>query len=115
MIKKDYKCYGGMHIDELVQFAACNYHTYELVPIIRKRKFYLDYDHYVLDVGQTTDEHERAFKQLHAKCIADAESICGPGRAVLSGSWGKKNNFVRYSLHLVRRIFSFATMRRPSQ
>ena len=52
--------------------------------------------------------------ELHVKAVADAESVCGPGRAVLSGSWGqqkiikdKETNEViakkiKYSLHLVR-------------
>jgi hypothetical protein len=79
-----------MHIDDLVQFAACNYHTYEIIPTSRKQKFYLDCDHDVLDAGQTVEEQERAFKKRQAECIANAESICGPMRAVLSGPWGKK-------------------------
>ncbi len=47
------------------------------------------------------------------KAVTDAESVCGPGRAVLSGSWVQKNitddetneviaTKIKYCLHLVR-------------
>ena len=46
--------------------------------------------------------HDAALADLQAKACADAESVCGPGRAVLSGCWGRKADKVKYSIHLVR-------------
>jgi hypothetical protein len=94
--------YGGMTGDDLAKFASADRHAYEIVPTSRKRKFYLDYDQEVHDTQQGTDVHDAALSDLQAKACADAVSVCGPGRAVLSGSWGVKHDKVKYSVHLVR-------------
>ena len=99
---KNGRLYGGMPVEELVEFAAHNRHLYEIVPTIWKRKFYIEYDKEVVNAGRSIEEHERDFKRLHEKGLADAENICGPGRAVMSGSWGHKGDNVKYSLHVVR-------------
>jgi len=94
--------YGGMSADELAEFASADRHAFEIVPTDRRRKFYLDYDHEVEDTNQSAEVHDAALADLQAKACADAESVCGPGRAVLSGSWGVKGAKVKYSIHLVR-------------
>jgi len=45
--------------------------------------------------------HDAALADLQAKACADAESVCGPGRADLSGCWGYKAYKLKYSIHLV--------------
>jgi hypothetical protein len=94
--------YSVIRGDELTDLLSHNRHGYEIVPTTRKRKFYIEYDVEVLDTDQPAEEHERAFDELQAKGVADAESICGPGRAVLSCSWGKKAKNIKYNLHVVR-------------
>ena len=95
--------YGAAEAQKVAELAGRgNHHLYELIPGDRKRKFYLEYDKHVPDDGRPPEEHQRAFEELQAKAVADAERLCGPGRAVLSGSWGKKEDYIRYSLHLVR-------------
>jgi hypothetical protein len=83
--------YGVMPGDDADDFMAFDRHAVEIIPTSRRRKFYLDYDVDVPDTDQPTDAHDRALLELQAKAVADAESVCGPGRAVLSGSWGKKS------------------------
>ncbi len=90
MHTKNGRLYGGMPVEELVKFAAHNRHAYEIVPTTRKHNFYIEYDKNVVNTGQSLEEHERAFKRLQEKGLADAESICGPGRAVMSGFWGTR-------------------------
>jgi hypothetical protein len=46
--------------------------------------FYLDYDIEVNNTNQDPDVHDAALADLQAKACADAESMCRPGRAVLS-------------------------------
>jgi hypothetical protein len=91
-----------MQRDELVNFAKENRHAFEIIVTSRKRKFYLDFDNDAPDDGMPPEDHQRAIVELQAKAIADAERLCGPGHAVLSGSWAKKGDHIRYSLHLVR-------------
>ena len=101
-IKEGYR-YGGMSADDLLRFLTVNRHTYEIIATDRKRKFYLDYDHYMDNTDQSAEVHDAALAELQAKACTDAESVCGPGRAVLSGSWGLVDgNKVKYSVHLVR-------------
>jgi hypothetical protein len=77
--------YGGMTGDDLAVFASLDRHAFEIVPTDRRRKFYLDYDTEVHNNNQGADVHDAALADLQAKACADAESVCGPGRAVLSG------------------------------
>ncbi len=81
---KDGYRYGGMTADDLAQFASADRHAFEIVPTDRRRKFYLDYDIEVHNTNQDPDVHDAALADLQAKACADAESVCGPGRAVLS-------------------------------
>ena len=46
--------------------------------------------------------HNTALADLQANACTDAESVCRPGRAVLSDSWGVKVPKVKYNIHLVR-------------
>ncbi len=82
---KDGYRYGGMPGEDLAVFAAVDRHAFEIVPTYRRRKLYLDYDIEVHNTNQGADVHDAALADLQAKACADAESVCGPGRAVLSG------------------------------
>jgi len=94
--------YGRIPVEELVHFAAHNRHLYEIVRTTRKLKFYTEYDKEMVNTGQSPEEHEWVFKRLQEKGLADAESICGNERAVLSGSWRDKGDNVKCSLDVVR-------------
>jgi len=91
-----------MSADDLAEFASADRHAFEIVPMGRMRKFYLDYDHEVEGTNQSAEVHDAALAGLQAKACADAERVCGPGRAVLSDSWGVKGPKVKYNIHLVR-------------
>ena len=84
--KKHGRRYGAMHYDEVAEIYKANHRAYEIIHASRKRKFYLDFDNDVPDDGRPPKEHQRVFEELQAKVISDAERICGPGRAILSGS-----------------------------
>jgi hypothetical protein len=99
---KDGCRYGGMTGNDLAVFASLDRHAFEIVPTDRKRKFYLDYDIEVHNTNQDPDVHDAALADLQAKACVDAESVCGPGRAVLSRCRGHKADKVKYSIHLVR-------------
>ena len=94
--------YGVMPREGIATFVMFNSNAVETIPTNRKRKFYLDYGVVVPDTDQLAEEHDRALLELQVKVVADAESVCGPGRAVLSVSRGKKDGKIKYSLHLVR-------------
>lgn len=79
-----------------------NYNAHEMVPENRRRKFYMEYDILEPDVTLPDDHHQARFRELQAKAVADAESVCGPGIAVLSGSWGHYQGQIKYSVHVVR-------------
>ena len=99
---KKQRHYGVMPAEDVAMFVMFNRNAFEIMPINRRRKFYMDYDVVVTDTDQTAEEHDRVLLELQAKVVADAESVCGPGRAVLSGSWGKKDGKIKYSLHVIR-------------
>ena len=73
-----------MHGDDMAEFASVNRHAFEIVPTDCKRRFYLDYDIEVHNTNQDSEVHDAALADLQAKACFDAESGCGPGRAVLS-------------------------------
>ena len=84
------RCYGvmpGADIEALLMF---NRHAFKILPTNRRRKFYLDYDIEVPGTNQPDEEHDRVLLELQDKAVTDVESVCGPGRAVLSGSWGEE-------------------------
>ncbi len=88
--------------DDQAVFASVDCHAFEIAPTDRKRKFYLDYDIEVHNTNQGAEVHAVALADLQAKACADVESVCGPGRAVLSGCWGHKDDKVKFLIHLVR-------------
>jgi hypothetical protein len=91
-----------MSADDLGEFASIDRHAFEIVPTSRRRKFYLNYDHDMENTHQSVEVHDAALAGLQADACADAESVCGPGRAVFSGSWGVMGPKVKYSILLVR-------------
>jgi len=95
-----YGVFEALEAAELVEDG--DHHLYELIPKKYKRKFYLDYDTNVPNDKTTVEEHLRALEELQKKVVADAELLCGHGHAVFFGSWGVKENYMRYSLHMVR-------------
>ena len=99
---KNGRKYGAMSLEELVPFIATNRHAYEIVPTGRKRKFYLEYDVVEPDTLPTEQEKGGRFEELLSKAVADAERVCGPGHAVLSGSYGMYKGGIKYSVHIVR-------------
>ena len=99
---KNGRRYGVIPVDELVVFASSDRSAFEIVPTQRRRKCYLDFDHEAPNTHQPDEYHDRVFKDMIDKAVADVESVCGPGIAVLSGSWGVDGDNIKYSLHLVR-------------
>jgi hypothetical protein len=93
--------YGAMHRDELIEFIEDNKHAFKIIPTRHKKKFYLEYDHVVPYEGQAPEETQRAFEELQARALAVAERIRGSGRAILSGSWEKKRDQIKYSRRLM--------------
>ena len=88
---------------KLLELISKNVHAYEIIPTDRRRKVYLEYDIVQPNNGESAAHCDAQLQLLQAKAVADAEMICGPGIAALSGGWGEyKNNTIKYSIHIVR-------------
>ena len=78
-------------------------HAYEIIPTNLPRKFYLELDIVQPNNGESSDHCDAELELVQAKAVSEAERICGPGIAALSGGWGEyKNNTIKYSIHIVR-------------
>ncbi len=77
---------GGISCDDLTGFLSVNRHTYEIIPTDRKRKFYLDYNHYVDNTIQSAKYTMQRLLNFRPK-LAPTPRVCagrvGPSSQVV--------------------------------
>ena len=112
---KQGRWYGVIEVAaKLLELISNNVHAYEIIPTDRRRKFYLEFDIVQPNNGESADHCDAELELVQAKAVSEAERICGPGIAALSGGWGEyKNNTIKYNIHMCAPIVTLPTMPRP--